>query len=248
MRILVDNANTTQAVTETVAREARAVASPGTEIVAVTASFGASVISTRTENAIAEHALVGLMATHHRGCDAAVIGVSYDTGLRAARELLPIPVVGMTEAGCLTACMLGGRFGIVTFGRRTLPVYRELIELYGLGGRLAGLRAIEAAALDIYRDPTIAETELVAEALRLVEEDGAEAVILSGAAMAGMPRKLQSAVPVPLIDGVGCAVRHAETLARMKLPKPRAGSYAALPEKTLVAVDPAIAALFSKPS
>ena len=42
MRILVLNANTTDFVTQTAADEARRVASPGTEISAATADFGAS--------------------------------------------------------------------------------------------------------------------------------------------------------------------------------------------------------------
>src|SRR5512137_1045322 len=98
MRILVVNANTSAIVTEKVAVEARASASPGTEIVAVTGTFGARVIGSRSEHAIGEHSTIALVACHGADCDAVVIAVSYDTGLRGARELLPIPVVGMTEA------------------------------------------------------------------------------------------------------------------------------------------------------
>ena len=83
MRILVLNANTTDFVTQTAANEARRVASPGTEIVPVTADFGAAIVATRSEHAIAEHAAVVLAARHAPGCDAVVIAVSYDTGLKA---------------------------------------------------------------------------------------------------------------------------------------------------------------------
>src|SRR3954452_271399 len=131
MRILVLNANTTAFVTETAAAEGGRVASPGTEIVPVTADFGAAIIATRTENAIAEYAAVTLAARHAAGCDAVVIAVSYDTGLRALREVLPIPVVGMTEAMLLTACMLGGRIGFISFGQRVQQAYRELVDSYG---------------------------------------------------------------------------------------------------------------------
>ena len=92
MRILVLNANTTDFVTQTAAAEARRVASPGTEIVPATADFGAAIVATRSEHAIAEHAAVVLAARHAPGCDAVVIAVSYDTGLKALREMLDIPV------------------------------------------------------------------------------------------------------------------------------------------------------------
>src|ERR1044072_2675839 len=107
MRILVLNANTTDFVTQTAATEARRVASPGTEIVTATAHFGAAILATRRAHAIAEDGAVGLAARHAKGCDAVVIAVSYDTGLKALREMLDVPVVGMTEAALLSACMLG---------------------------------------------------------------------------------------------------------------------------------------------
>ncbi len=244
MRLLVVNANMTQRVTDFVAEEARRAAPAGTEIVAVTGTFGPRVIGTRTEEAIAGHGLVTLMARHHQGCDAALIAVSFDTGLRAAREMLPIPVVGMTEAALFTACMVAGRIGMVTLGRRSTPMYQELIEAHGVASRVAPLRPIDTAGFDVYTNPDGARARLVEAARALVDEHGAEAVILSGAAMAGMPRRLQDQVPVPLIDGVGCGVRMAAMLAGLGLPKPAAGSYAALPEREVTGVDPALAAMF----
>ena len=53
MRLLVANANTTEAITETCAAVARAAAAPGTEIIGATPRFGPSVIATRVENVIA---------------------------------------------------------------------------------------------------------------------------------------------------------------------------------------------------
>jgi allantoin racemase len=244
MRLLLVNSNTSDIVTGKVAAAARAAASPGSEVVPVTGTFGARVIGTRAEHAIAEHSTIALVAQHAAGCDAVVIAVSYDTGLRGARELLDIPVVGMTEAGLLTACMLGGRIGIVTFGRRVLPLYRELVASYALAERIAGWRVLESAAA--YRPGAHPELdrEIVAAANDLVERDHAETVILTGAVMAGVPARLQGEVPVPLVDCIVCGVQQAELLVRLALPKPRAGSYAAPAGRELVAVDPAIARRF----
>jgi allantoin racemase len=245
MKLLVVNANTSQIVTDKVATEARARAAPGTEIVAVTSTFGGLVIGSRAEHAIGEHSTVALVARHAAGCDAVVIAVSYDTGLRAARELLDMPVVGMTEAGLLTACMLGGRIGMVTFGRRVLPLYHELVATYGLSARVAGWRTLESTAAYGPGAHDALDAELVAAANDLVERDGAETVLLAGAVMAGVPARLQPQVPVPLLDGIACAVRQAELLHSLALPKPRAGSYASPAGREVVGVDPAIAAAFA---
>jgi allantoin racemase len=244
VRILVLNANTSDVVTGKVAAAARAAASPGTEIVAVTGTFGGRVIGTRAEHALGEHSTIALVAGHAPGCDAVVIGVSYDTGLRGARELLDVPVVGMTEAGLLTACMLGGSIGVVTFGRRVLPLYQELVAGYGLASRIAGWRVLESTAA--YRPgghPEL-DREIVAAANDLVERDFAEVVILTGAVMAGVPARLQPDVPVPMVDCIVCGVRQAEMLAQLRFPKPRVGSYAAPGGRELVDVDPAIARAF----
>ena len=245
MRILLVNSNTSDFVTDKVCQEARRAASPGTEIVPVTGTFGARVIGTRSENAIAQHATLALVAEHAADCDAVLIAVSYDTALQAARELLPIPVVGMTEAALLTGCMLGGRIGIVVFGRRVLPPYQELVAAYGLSQRIAGWRVIDNKAPYTPGDQSEVERLLIDTANELVEQDYAETVLLSGAVMAGVPARLQNAVPVPLLDGIRCGVQQAELLVRLNLPKPRVGSYAPPPQRELVAVSPALANAFA---
>jgi allantoin racemase len=245
MRLLLLNANTSDFVTDKVAAAARAVAATDTEIVAVTADFGARIITTRTELAIASHATVDLLARHAAGCDAVVIAVSYDVALAAAREMLDIPVVGITEAALLTACMLGGRIGVLVWGRRVLPVYQELAATYGLQSRIAGWRAVESNAPYAAGDQSEADALAIAAARDLVERDGAEVIVLTGAVMAGVPQRLQPALPVPVLDGVSCAVRQAELLVRQQPLKPRTGSYAAPGQRETAGLSPALQAFFT---
>ncbi|WP_270934286.1 aspartate/glutamate racemase family protein [Falsiroseomonas oryzae] len=224
MRLLVANPNTTPQVTELCANAARAVASPGTEIVPLTGRFGARIINSRAENAIAAHAMLDLLAENAKGADAVLLAVSYDTALLAAREVLDVPVVGMTEASMHAACLLGTRFGLVTFG--TPFIYHELVAQQGLTGRLAGIRAITANAVDAYSNPAMVD-QLVAEAATAVAtEAGAEVVVLCGAAMAGMPARIAARVPVPVIDGIAAGVGMCEMLVRLKPAKARSGSLA----------------------
>jgi allantoin racemase len=240
MRLLLANPNTTAAVTETCAAAARAAAAPGTEVVPVTAEFGAAIINSRTENAIAGHAMVQLLAEHADRADAVLLAVSYDTGLMAAREMLDIPVVGMTEAGMLAALLVGARFGLVTFG--TAQVYRELVAERGLMSRFAGLRSIETSAAAVYSDAGSVEARVAAAARALAEEDGAEAVVLCGAAMAGMGARLSEAVSVPLLDGISCGVPLCEMLVRLRLRAPQIGSLARPRRRATAGLGAALAA------
>lgn len=228
MKILLVNANTTPAVTERIAAEGRRIASPGTEIVPVTGTFGAPIIGTRAEMAIAEHAALDLVARHGAGVDAVVIGVSFDVGLRALRELAPAPVVGMTEAACLVACTLGGPFGIVTYGARSAAILREMVAGYGLASRLAGVHGLDASPADMLKDPQALHAQIAGAACDLIERDGAEAVILAGAVMAGLPPLIQEQVPCPLVEGIACGIGLAEVLVRLAPAKARSGSFAAI--------------------
>ena len=116
MKLLLANGNTTQAVTDLVVAEAIRCAAPGTSVTGATARFGVSIVSTEAENDIAAHAVLDLLAATWPSHDAAILAISYDTALASARQILPVPVIGMTEAALHTACLLGRRYGAISFG------------------------------------------------------------------------------------------------------------------------------------
>lgn len=249
MKILLVNPNLTQAVTDAVLAAARVRAAPGTELLAVTGTFGPAVIGSRAENALAQHGVLELVARHAPGCDAVVLGVSLDTALWACRELLDIPVVGVTEAGLLCGATVATRIGLLTNGARMGPLYRELVQSYGLGGRLAGVETLALTPQQMVGSPLdiqAAQDAVVAAARTLIERDGAEAVLLAGAAMASMAEALQPQLPVPLLDGVGCAVALAEALVGLRLPRARVGSVSPTGGRSVQGVSPALAQLFGR--
>jgi allantoin racemase len=245
MKLLLINPNTTQAVTDAVLLAARAAARPGTELKAVTGRFGPGVIGSRAENALAQHSVLQLAADHAGDCDGVVLAVSLDTGLWACRELLRVPVIGMTEAGLLMGCTLATRIGIVTYGRRMGPLYRELAEGYGLASRLAGIATLDVTPQQTFSEPQQVHDAVRAAARQLVERDGAEAVLLAGAAMATMAATLQAQLEVPVLDGVACAVALAEAQATLKLPKARSGSVSPTGGRAVHGVSPSLTALFA---
>ena len=245
MRLLLANPNMTEGVTARIAEAARGIAAAGTEIRAVTAGFGARVIATRTEMAVAEHASVTLLAREAEGCDAAIVGASLDSGLRAAREMLGVPVVGITEAALHTACLLGSRFGVLTLSARSAAVTREMVEGYGLVSRMAALGWIDAAAQDLLARPEGAVGALLERAQRMVREELADVVVLIGAVMAGMPGRMQGGLGVPVLEGVTCAVPLVEGLVRLGVPRATEGSFGALPARVLSGVDGALLARFA---
>jgi allantoin racemase len=225
MRLLLVNSNMSDFVTDKAATAARAVAAPGTEIRAVTGTFGAHIISSRSENAIAQHSTMALVAEHAGDCDGVLIAVSYDTGAAAAREFLPIPVLGMTEAALHVAALVGRRVGMIIFGKSVLGLYRDVVAATGLGGCVAAWRALESPAPYAPGDQSEVDQMVVAAAADLVETDTVEAIVLAGTVMAGVPARLQDRIAVPMFDGITTGVPLLEALVRMRPAKPRTGSF-----------------------
>ena len=207
MRILLINPNTTQAVTDLVAMHVQAIASDAASFVPVTGAFGARYISTRASAAIAGHAALDAFASHGAGCDAVYLACFGDPGLLALREIADVPVVGMAEASCLEACRRGRRFAIVTGGALWQPMLTEFVASIGLADRLAAVRAIAPTGGEIAANPDAALAQLAAACTACATDDGAEVVILGGAALAGLAARIQPKVPVPVLCSVEVGTR-----------------------------------------
>ncbi len=225
LRLLLLNPNTSKGVTERIAEAARPVAAPGTEITAITAERGVPYIATRAEAAIGGAVALEMLAEVHQDFDAAVIAAFGDPGLGGARELFSLPVIGLAEAGMLTACMLGRRFSIVTFARALTPWYEECVEWHGLRARCGGIHSLNGTfgSIDDVQDEK--EDLLVELALRAIERDDSDVVVLAGAPLAGLAGRVADRVPVPVIDCVAAAVKQAEALATLKARKATTGTF-----------------------
>ncbi|MBN2227947.1 MAG: Asp/Glu racemase, partial [Candidatus Thorarchaeota archaeon] len=72
------------------------------------------------ESAIEEYMSIGpmLKRLYHlrkeKKYDAIIIGCAGDPGLRAARELMDVPIIGPAEASYHYACMIADRFSVIS--------------------------------------------------------------------------------------------------------------------------------------
>jgi Asp/Glu/hydantoin racemase len=247
MRLLLINPNISESVSELIRSEAERSASAGTLIEVMTAPTGVAYIETRFEALLGASAAALIAAEHHDRFDAVIVAAFGDPGLPALREVLPCPVTGLTEAALASACLLGHRISIVAISQRIRAWYRETVDAAGLLPRLASIRALDEPLADIGRVQDSQGDRLVSLAERCVHEDGAEVIVLAGAPLAGLARSLQGRLPVPCVDGVSSAVRHAETLVALQPGRARVGSYAPPPHKPHKGLPPAIARLLDRP-
>lgn len=226
-KILVVNPNTTASMTLTIAAAARLVAAPGTAIVPATSAMGPASIEGYYDEAFALPGLLREIAAGERaGADAAVIACFDDTGLDAARAMAQIPVIGICEAALSTAAFIAKRFTVVTTMERSRIPIEELAQRYGMSGR-ARIRAANIAVLALEDPNSGARDRLRNEIVRAIAEDNAEAIVLGCAGMADLARTLSLEFGLPVIDGVGAAVKQAEALVALGLRTSKRGAYAA---------------------
>jgi allantoin racemase len=242
MRILLLNPNTSEDLTRRMADAGCSAAQPGTALVPLTAPRGFPYISSRAEAQIGGAVVLEMLAAHHREGDAAIVAAFGDPGLAGARELFDIPVIGISEAAMLAACMLGRRFLIISFTPVMRPWYEECVEMHGLAGRCAGVRALEGSFRSVSDVQEEKESLLVDLAIEAIAETQADVLIPGGAPLAGLADKIRSRIPVPVVDPTQAAVKLCEALIGLKPAKATAGTFRRPAAKPSIGLDAMLAA------
>ncbi|WP_070085682.1 aspartate/glutamate racemase family protein, partial [Pseudomonas sp. NBRC 111120] len=168
MRILIANVNTTAAITEAIAEQARTVAAPGTEIVGLTPWFGAESVEGNFESYLAAIAVMDRVLAYDGPYDAVIQAGYGEHGREGLQELLNVPVVDITDAAASTAMYLGHAYSVVTTLDRTVPLIEDRLKLSGLYDRCASVRASGLAVLELEADPQRAVQAIVEQAERAV--------------------------------------------------------------------------------
>jgi allantoin racemase len=234
MRILVVNVNTTQSMTDAIGASARAAASDGTEIVALTPRFGADSCEGNFESYLAAIAVMDRVLSYPEPFDAVIQAGYGEHGREGLQELLDVPVVDITEAAASTAMFLGHKYSVVTTLDRTVPLIEDRLKLAGLDERCASVRASGLGVLELEDDPDHAVQAIVEQAERAVKEDKAEVICLGCGGMAELEEQVKARTGVPIVDGVRAAVAIAESLVRLGLTTSKVRTYAPPRPKTVL--------------
>lgn len=227
VRIQVINPNTDPGMTETIGAAARAAAAPGSEILAVCPADGVPSIEGHFDEAVAAiGVLEQVRAGREQGVDGHVIACFGDPGLLAARELAQAPVIGIAEAAMHMATLVATRFSIVTTLPRTLIIARHLLRQYGFSEHCAALHAIDLPVLALEDGSGRAQQMVRERCIQAMRQDGSGAIVLGCGGMASLARELTQELRIPVIDGVGAAVKMVESLAALGLSTSKHGDLA----------------------
>jgi len=170
----------------------------------------------------AQQASEGLLQAEKEGADAAIMCCFFDPGLRNARGVCRIPVLGLAESSMLFASLMGRKFAIVVPRPGQIPVEEDLLVLYRLRSLAIDHMPIRSLrnhlSAGIERQPDETDMEVAVEDFlnvsRACMEDGAE-VIIPGCSMLSMALALANVTQVDdavVVDPLTSAVKLAEAM------------------------------------
>lgn len=166
--------------------------------------------------------LVKVAEAERAGADAIVIDCMGDPGLKPARELVSIPVLGPAESSMHFAAMLGQKFSIVTILDAVRPMLGNLARLYGVHERLASILVVDIPALELEERLGEVQQRLSERAVEAIERDGADVIVLGCTGFRDCATTIESYLKerghsVPVIDPIIAAVCMAEAMVKAGL-------------------------------
>ncbi|AJP56137.1 hypothetical protein UC34_02255 [Pandoraea vervacti] len=131
--------------------------------------------------------------------DAFVLACYSDPGLAAAREITRKPVIGIGQAALGAASALGERIGVVAITSGSIARHWRAYRAHGFAQKIVGERAINLSVAES-GDDTLAVPRIVETARALIDQDGADVVVLGCAGMAALRARIEHAVGVPVVE------------------------------------------------
>jgi len=199
-------------MTETIAASANQYRRQDTEIVATSPESGPAAIDNYYDEAIAS---VGVLQEIKKGLterfDGFIIACFTDPALQASREISSVPVVGIGEASMLLACTVAHKFSILSMPKSSAASMHDLLTRNGLESRCASIRLIDIPVSEI-GDKLTETKQLLLHTAREAIAEGAEAILLGCAGLAGLDKEFEKQLNLPVIDGVVAAVKLVESL------------------------------------
>jgi allantoin racemase len=202
------------------------VGNPGTTVDYVNLRHGYKVMRTYTRTYNSLQIVQRAYEAEKKGYDGLIIGCASDLGMKEARSMVSIPVIGSTEATALLACTLGNKFSVICTDPTACARTENLIKSYGLGDRLAGVTS--PRGLTAHKNfAMMAEGPegrqkvvdlLTGEMRRAVAEDGGEALYVSclpSSALVAM-HGVYEVDGAPVVNMFAAGLKLAETLSALK--------------------------------
>jgi allantoin racemase len=148
----------------------------------------------------------------------AIAGTAFlDNGLDGARELVDIPVVGPAKTSLYLAATLANRFAVIMARGDLAKHVWAFAKVIGVADRIVAVPTLSCSVTDFLHDESRAVDMTADMGKRVMDEHGAEALVLGCGATSGLGPQLAKALGIPVIDPGRTAVKFAEMLVDLGL-------------------------------
>lgn len=156
------------------------------------------------------------------GFDAVVIGcVGAVEAEFCLKEVLDIPVAGVSESCFLLVQMLGPNFSMLTYNDKVAAWLRRTLRDYDLESKCVSIRpaGVELEELLSREAEHKVKEKMLAEAKKAINEDKAEVILVASAGFVGLADYIRQGVEAPVVDPVEAGIKFAEMLVDFKKTK-----------------------------
>ena len=196
----------------------QAVLRPDTEVDMFAAASGVPYVESSFELYVSSAAVARKVVEVARQGYDAIVGTAFlDNGLDAARELVDIPVVGPAKTTLYMAATLANRFAVIAAAGDLPKHVWAYAKVLGVVDRLVAIPTLKCTVADFLRNEAQAVTMIVAMGRQLMEERGAEALVLGCGATTGLAPRVADALGIPVLDPGLTAFKYAEMLVDLGL-------------------------------
>ena len=213
--ILVINPNSSEAVTRAMDEACQPLRiAGGPSVECMTLAEGPPGIETQRDVDGVVGPLMRVISEREKDHSAFVIACFSDPGIHSVRELTKKPVLGIAEAGILTALTLGHKFGVIAILKASVTRQLRYIGALGLADRLAGDLPLGLGVAEL-SDEKKTFHRMVETGARLRDDHGADVVVMGCGGMAPYRKRLQDALGIPVVEPTQAAV--AMAIGRIRL-------------------------------
>lgn len=228
MKLRVINPNDNETMRRMIEQACLDVIAPNTELDVVCGGSGVASVEGFYDGARAQVGVLDRIIEGDReGCDGYLIACADDTALHAAREISPVPVMGIGEAAMHTATLVGNGFSILTAQQKSVPILEQNAVNYGFARHTRGVHAARLPVLALSdTDNTAQQEHLIDRAKTLLLQDASEVLVLGCAGFSPYREALEKTLCVPVIDGIRVGITFLEALVRSGLKTSKRNGYA----------------------
>ena len=225
-KILVINPNTNPKNTEVIAKAIEPYKPDGVEVDTVSPDKGPVGLESYYHNYLASVNVHNrIVQAEKEGYDGIVIACYGDPGIEGAKELVDIPVVGITEASYALARMLSTKFLVVVSAATAVPRQIRYIKSLGIPDFQYDVRPIGLTVLGVMSDRMSAKDLIANNCEIALKETGSELIVMGCSGFSGLRADLEKQLNIPIIDPVVAGVQVCNTLIQMGLAQSKVSTY-----------------------